>query len=389
MIAIFSIITNVVKLLLIVYALLYTKKKKPSEGESRLNKKITIYFMVSIVANLIVSALGDNFNLYVAFTRTLSLLFVYFFIIYLSYNINNINNYFRIFMNVSIVLLVASILVYFFMPEIGKSYEGNGIYVFKGLALNRNSVYELIMPIIPLTLFFADNGRKKLYSILLICVVSIVIFFTKSATSILSLSVYLVILFLDKFIKNKKRLIIGLVLTLTAIWGFTLLAIPLNKDIGFITNIFDNKSETLSGRTDIWKKAANYIKDRPLFGYGYDNQIIGDNGYNYNGVNKDFPNDTHNSILFLLLSTGLVGTAIYLYLLFISLKTSISIVSVYSKYKYLIYYIIVFMFRGLTESCWHYSHLFFFSLVMIMPYVSLSINNMSDNRQQRIEDEKN
>ena len=111
---ILSIVTNVVKLLLIVYVLLYAKQKKLSDGESRLNKIISFYFITSIVANLIVPVLGDDCNLYMIITRTLSLLFVYCFIIYLSYNTSNMNNYFRVFMNVSIVLLVASILTYFF-----------------------------------------------------------------------------------------------------------------------------------------------------------------------------------------------------------------------------------------------------------------------------------
>ena len=130
--------------------------------------------------------------------------------------------------------------------------------------------------------------------------------------------------------------------------------------------LFDHKSSTLSGRTIIWEKSIYFIKQNPILGYGYDNTLIGDtNNYTLQYDNV-FPNDTHNSIIFMLLSSGIVGTIALIYLIFITLKKSFLVVKYDNKYYYITAFIVANLFRGLTESCFHYPHALFFLYMIVI-----------------------
>ena len=82
--------------------------------------------------------------------------------------------------------------------------------------------------------------------------------------------------------------------------------------------LFDllGKDSTLTGRTDIWGYAIPYIYQRPLLGWGYAAFWSTNNPAAWEIANTLhwYAPEAHNGLLELLLSSGLIGTAWFVYL---------------------------------------------------------------------------
>ena len=233
-----------------------------------------------------------------------------------------------------------------------------------------------MIPAIVSIMFLKGNKLKKI-DILMIVTIIVTTVLTNSITSIIALITILLFLVLGKS-DIKKTSVLKLSYIIVSIVWIIFFAMAMNNYyLSDISNMFSHKSSTLSGRTIIWEKAFYYIEKNPIIGYGYDNNIIGDKtNYMFQG-NYEFPNDTHNSIIFMLLSSGIIGTVVLLYIIYSTLKKSLIVVRFDERYYYLCIFLVSNIVRGLTESCFHYPHIMFFVYIIMINIKYFELNEQS------------
>ena len=193
-----------------------------------------------------------------------------------------------------------------------------GQLLFVGLVVN----YYLLL--------IANNKRFYFFSILLI-LVNLILSFSRS--SILASIIFFLVVFCYETLlsKNKKR-IIALILIIILI-AFAWYSIRNNENIMQFLNFYIFRSEDgLSGRDNIWNLALSKLHGfRIITGYG-----IGTSPYILSDYNLS---NTHNSIIELLLSGGIVLLFFYLFIFKNILKTIMKIKNIHLKKVYLAFYI--------------------------------------------------
>ena len=377
---ILDIIVYSIRLYLVFYVVYYMKRYPLADECKRVFKYITLYFLFVFVLNLVSSIAFDKTSILELIIRMFSMVYMYGFYVFVIYNYQHfdvINSKIKL---VCSVLLFISIILYLFYPDVGRQFEGYGSYVFLGIAGNRNSYYELMVPAI-VSVFFLKKDKLKLLDILLIVLIVLTTIATKSLTSIFSLVIFFLLIIAGALFRNKSVVLKVACAIVSAIWLAFFVLLPNSSYINSFSAMFDHKSSTLSGRTMIWEKAIYFIKQNPVLGYGYDNTLIGDTTNYYLQSDNAFPNDTHNSVIFMLLSSGIVGTIVLVYFIVITLKRSIFVVRRDAKYFCISVFIVANLFRGLTESCLHYPHAVFF-LYMIMINIRYNQLKMMENKER-------
>lgn len=154
------------------------------------------------------------------------------------------------------------------------------------------------------------NIGVRTYILIFVCALSV--FMRFSATTVIGFLVFICyISCINKLYKIK-------VLNIKNYWLIFLLAFVLivvfrlqESFTYLIVNIFD-KDLTLTGRTKIWDKAIEYIKLKPILGYGIESQVIRLEKYKViGGVHA------HDIILEILYQSGIIGLNIYSYIIYL------------------------------------------------------------------------
>ncbi len=102
------------------------------------------------------------------------------------------------------------------------------------------------------------------------------------------------------------------------VYTIVFLTFVVSQDMDMVSDLLLNtlnRSITVSGRTWIWANCLEYFRNKPLFGYGIltSTQYVGITGIAA-GTNA------HNMVLTYLMSGGIVGTAVFIYLNFRVMK---------------------------------------------------------------------
>lgn len=375
-----NILVYAIRLVLFIYVLYYMKHDSYDKNKSKMLKFVLLYFSFVFILNIFSTLTNNSFSIKELIIRCFSIIYMLTVYMYIIYNSKNKKEVIKDIKITCVILLILSIILYVYMPTIGKYYEGYGIYRFQGVAENRNSYIELMLPYIVSLLFLNDKGKLKIIDIVLLSMIIITIYMTRSATGIVTLVVYFALVLINKIIKKEVGIIKISIFICAIIWGYYFISTILGNEFLNSSIQFLNKTNTLTGRTYIWQKALHFIKSNPLIGYGYDNTIIGDSS-NYL-IGLKFPNDTHNSLLFMLLSSGIIGTIPLLAIIISFFKKSIKVVNNDKRYFYIVIYVISMVIRGLTESCWHYSHAVLF-IFIILVYLKYSELNSGDSYEKK------
>lgn len=143
----------------------------------------------------------------------------------------------------------------------------------------------------------------------LLIVFTISLLFSESRSSWLAAGLFIIILggFNINLIRQNKKLI-----TIISIITFSIICF----NNGLLTRFFSIFSFSEPYRFAIWKNAISLIIQRPLFGYGM---------VDYASIGIATYGGTHNSILEILLYTGLLGLAAYATVMIVTVKEIISI----------------------------------------------------------------
>lgn len=141
------------------------------------------------------------------------------------------------------------------------------------------------------------------------------VYYCRSANTVVAYTIFLLYLLLKKFMDNIEILN-------TKNYFITYIILFFSMVIFRIQNIFDwlivgilKKDLTFTGRTIIWNRVIEYIKISPIFGYGIEKgkTITAKLGNVYYA-------HAHNTFLDVLYKGGMVGFALFIYLLYIVVK---------------------------------------------------------------------
>ena len=96
---------------------------------------------------------------------------------------------------------------------------------------------------------------------------------------------------------------------------FTIIIFRLQEIFRYLIVEILHKSLSFTGRTGIWDKTMELIKQKAIIGYGVENSTV-------RAAKMNFANATHahNTILEILYKGGFLALAIYLYIIFIVAK---------------------------------------------------------------------
>lgn len=134
------------------------------------------------------------------------------------------------------------------------------------------------------------------------------------------------------------------------------------------------KDATLTGRTDVWEFVIDRIKDRPWFGHGFGtfwNGLNGPSAYVVRSVRWDVP-DAHNGFLDLCIDLGLVGLALYAFIMFQTLIKALALIRMTRRREYM--WALIFIAYNLIANLSESSLLFRNSLPpVVLTAVSVSI----------------
>lgn len=187
-----------------------------------------------------------------------------------------------------------------------------GIYINNdGFAYNWVLGYKntLILYLFPLTIFsvlksYVFKGRVDLFSILCFALSFVTIIVVDSSTGIIGLGIILLYFIFYKFFSNSELFNIRSYFITYLIAFISIIVLRIQKLFSFIIVNLLHKDLTFTGRTYIWDSVLEYIKQKPILGYGnqtyrYSTKVI----------------TTHNSVLDILYRSGLVGLCVYIFLI--------------------------------------------------------------------------
>jgi len=230
---------------------------------------------------------------------------------------------FDTFLWVAVFQSIVSFLNYVGLDIITKMYNSDGKIVncgwkFTGAYSNPNFFgYYLSMAVIYAGYNFVLTKDKIKYLYLLCYVIlATTLIFNNTLGSYIAVVVTLILGLVFLYIHNKETLKKNVILILTMILLTTLVTIIANE--GVLSSIIQTKNEIVdiangevnpkagSGRMELWLGALQFIKERPLFGYGCDNLK---EPYERLGIDID---KTHNEYLQYMAECGIPTLVFYL-----------------------------------------------------------------------------
>ncbi|HHY80547.1 MAG TPA: O-antigen ligase family protein [Thermoanaerobacter sp.] len=169
-----------------------------------------------------------------------------------------------------------------------------------GIFGNYFSTVVVFKIMLPCTFFFMPNSKFKFGKIIFF---SFIFFMIEERTSLLTLLIiYLSYLVFKKIGSNKILYNVLFVLTFILMLSITNFYIQLqHTELGYFLNDIFRKytgENFFSGRQIIWEVAHNYIKNKPIWGYGLDNELM-----HISGIDLS----THNTYIYILLQGGSIG----------------------------------------------------------------------------------
>ena len=189
-------------------------------------------------------------------------------------NIKSEEKFILYFMNAMVIFGILScinnMILYFdeILQTLGLQ-EGEFIVNIKSFFANRNQFAFFMYVAIIADLFMILKENKVIHKFILI-LFFVNLFFTMSRTGILAVGIFVFIYFLTIDIINKKTKFILLLLGIICLIGIIYLINEVNPSLIQKLGRFD-RIKDLSGRTDIWARGINLLKENPinmLFGVG-------------------------------------------------------------------------------------------------------------------------
>ena len=201
------------------------------------------------------------------------------------------------------VIAAANIIAYYLFPNGLTTIQTGELIVRTGLISNDNSISPYLIPSCCVVMYYLnmrDNKSSILQLFLLIFLFTYTIYwvFTGIGVFLSFMLLFLSITFLkaDKlsYIINSKRLFSFFIIIYMLFCIFQ----QQSSFVNLLAESFDSSS-TFSGRTYLWQYAIGLIEKRPLFGYGFTDDIY--------LMDYDYRTTAHNMFLQFIIWGGIFG----------------------------------------------------------------------------------
>ncbi len=195
---------------------------------------------------------------------------------------------------------------------------------FKGVTGNRNITTASLVCKMPFVFYILYKTKKTIlsvFAVLCLFASSLVLFIITSRAALVSLSLYIFLLFLYSIFKilNTKHLkfflksiLILVVLIFSYVFSRTILPSNANNAAERLTSI-EITNQSSSNRFILWENAYDFISKNPLLGCGIGNWKVESSAYWSNiGASYLVPFHAHNDFLEFTTELGLFGGLTYL-----------------------------------------------------------------------------
>jgi O-antigen ligase len=343
----------------------------------RVATKYLKYFAGLMLLNALASMISSEDAL--LGTRLMSIMCLWAYYTYGLYTFKDAYSLIRTINITLLILIVISMALYYVDYEHATYIENATTRYFKGVAANRNSYAEITLFYVASNFYlWGQNKKRSWFYILTTALAVYTTYLTHGATS--NVTMLLMILMAAYYTIFKKTIEFRTFL-IAYVAIFISLIIMQSTENPLLAGIFQifEKDSSMTGRTDIWKTSLRLIAEYPIFGRGYDTQVLWQNGIG--------ENDPHNSILYMLLTQGLCGTIIFFVLFYNTLTKAKALLRYNPLFSYMYIFIITWMIRGLTESVFSYTHFVFWIAIIIIEMLFLENNkerSIGEDNEQKI-----
>lgn len=260
------------------------------------------------------------------------------------------------------LLTVNLILMILYPNGMYKAIDTN--YTENWLLGYKNSLILYIYPCLLCSFLYSylNNDKLNILSIVvyIICLISSYIAAT-STTLFGLLLIGFYIMFSRSFVK-RKILCIKNYVKIYIILYLGIIIFHVQNLFKFLIVDILKKDLTFTGRIYIWSYVINFIKKKPLIGYGIENS-------NYRFMKTSYWRSfhAHNFILEIVYKTGIVGFAIFSYIIYMMINQLNNLDNKKIK-SFLSWFVFVFFIQLLTEA---YSFIYIFYIFVIVYNISL------------------
>ena len=192
------------------------------------------------------------------------------------------------------LIIVNTLSFFLFYPSITPLKES--VYF---LGNDNGSIFEVFLFVYVSLVYYTMHNRKiPIYFYILLSFVFAGYLYVKSGNGMICMLISIIFTVLYKRPFAKKLFKLKFMIPIYLLLFFTIVVFQNNGLIQIVLDML-NKSPTISGRTYIWNKCGYYISQRPLFGNGYENDLL---------ISSKISNSKAHNIILQYLYTGGVAT---------------------------------------------------------------------------------
>lgn len=383
----YEIITVLIDILFITYC--FMNKNKFLEFYKKFKQVIisfgllTIYFLIqSLFTNDISISLKHSFGM-------VRFIILFFAVLYVFNTKEKIKNVFLVSFLALFIVNFDSLYQYIFKVDLfGKPMYGNGSRLTAWTDMPVVNLYSGEFFGLLLASYFLLENKYRKFAVFSIVFFVVIFFLSGNRSPIVAL---FSTLFIIGLVSQYRKYFIFLFIGLGLVFSLTLFNDKLYKGYSAILNPTSNTAT--SGRHQIYKTAFEIIKDKPLLGIGggmfrYDFKEYYLKIYNENSTDRfekvwleTAPFHPHNVLLDLIVSWGLIGLFLILYISYriylvfvkdkpISLIASIGVLYCVTPFQFA---------KSLSQSNWQfYTFLGLIFLVLVSVYESKNVNTLEN-----------
>lgn len=263
----------------------------------------------------------------------------------------NLNNKYLVLLEkiVFILLFIVCFYIFYYREPMSYSASGGRIYfIFEG------EISKLVLG--SFLLFTTIKMKNKFYKFLHypIYILLYIFILQSGVSSAIGLTIYIVSFFICKFKELRKLVNYKSIFTCFFIVLFLIIS-QFGRNI--ISETF-NKSNTFSGRTEIWISMWELIKEHPIIGIG---KLSSEKMLMITQING--ATHAHNQFIQIIVNSGLIGLMMYCitFLKISKIKTQINKNKLFLSYTLYLFSILI---MSITRNC--FDNLFYFYTLLVL-----------------------
>lgn len=303
----FPVIDNIYSLLqivmLFIILIMYSRNSKISK---------IVFYIAIYLAILLISTILNNASIsesIILIIKTLSMCLMF------DYGIRKDNEiFFKIGEKILFLFIFLNLITIILYPSgmyISSAGPQNWLLGFK----NVHILYILPALIFSFINSYYNYGKLGIKNYLLLIISLVTLILINSSTSLIGIILIIVFVLFQNIISRLKLLNIKNYFIIHILSFFMIIIFRIQNLFDYIIVDIFHKNLTFTGRTYIWDYVIEFIKQKPLIGYGFEESVVRLNKTTYF---KSF--HAHNQILEIIYKTGIIGMISFSIIVYSSFK---------------------------------------------------------------------